>query len=954
MPIGNMFATLSPAAKSVWAKSDAFSKDPQGRTLPLTQHLADTAAVAGLIWDHYLAPHVRELLGNAIGSAADARTMAVFLAGIHDLGKAAPAFSVAMPPLAQNAADQGLPIDPQMFEYAPGTRPRHETIGQLELQAWLQQRRGIKLRPAKQLASIVGAHHGAPPDSERLLKAVEDTRAMGGTPWAAVREEFLEAAAAGTGFDRLLERGFPPLGTEIQALLSAIVIMADWIASNDKYFPLEVGNAETRASRAWAALSLPGPWRPTVIPATAAEHMSQRFSLPSGAFPRPVQDAARRAAKAMSEPGLLIIEAAMGEGKTEAALMAAEILASRFRLGGVFVGLPSQATSNAMFDRVTSWLRRLDAADGQDRLTVFLAHGKRELNDEYHELHTQAWAESRPQAVGDSPETRAERRARVVVHSWLADRKRGLLAPFTIGTIDQALMASLKTKHVMLRHLALAGKVVILDEVHAASAYMSVYLERTLRWLGALNVPVILLSATLPSAQRRALVSAYESGKGGGTASDLESSLDYPLVTTSTGPGTARGRAVESSGRRSELTFRALPPDDAALVSLLRDRLRDGGRAAVLRNTVARAQVTHALLSKAFPDADVILAHARFLAFDRAARDEELLRRFGPKNATATGPRPQILVATQVAEQSLDLDMDVMVTDLAPMDLLLQRAGRMHRHAARDTVRPTPMRSAELWIAGVDWHTTPPTPHGSYGPVYERSLLLRTLLALDIAPDRDHVATLPQDIPRLVAACYDALSPEEIPSDWAEAVADAERLAEQHRRDREVEASTFRLEEPKPNGNLTGWITAGLEDPESAQGHTGGAAVRDGMDSVEVLVVQRVGDELRVPAWHPRHGGELLPQMSAPDARLARAVQESSIAFSSAMVRRGKASDGSASLNLDGFIEYLETHSPAQWEASYELNGELIVALDEECRATVAGLDICYDKETGMEVSRHE
>ena len=222
---------------------------------------------------------------------------------------------------------------------------------------------------------------------------------------------------------------------------------------------------------------------------------------------RPVQRAAHQLTFTAPGPGLLLIEAPMGEGKTEAALLAAEVVAAKTGAAGLFVGLPTQATTDQMFSRVTDWLRRAASPP-----TVALAHGKARRNQAYRRLM--------PAGVGMDEDA-----AGLTASQWLAGRKRVLLTPVVVGTIDQLLLAGIASRHVALRFLGLTGKAVIIDEVHAYDAYMSVILGRALAWLGAARVPVILLSATLPAAARRSLLTSYAGTEVGLTGTG------YPLLT---------------------------------------------------------------------------------------------------------------------------------------------------------------------------------------------------------------------------------------------------------------------------------------------------------------------------------------------------------------------------------------------------------------------------------------
>ena len=400
-----------------------------------------------------------------------------------------------------------------------------------------------------------------------------------------------------------------------------------------------------------------------------------------------MQRAAVEAASSMVEPGLLIIEAPMGQGKTEAALMCAHVLADKFGLGGIFFGLPTMATSNPMFGRVREWL---DAVPAEDQSSITLAHSKAGLNDDYQQL--MPWSDSMA-VYDDSVDT--QREASAIVHEWFLGRKRAILADHVVGTIDQALFTGLKSKHVVLRHLGLAGKVVIIDEVHAADVYMREYLKVVLEWLGVYRAPVILMSATLPPTQRHELALAYAKGRNGRDANvALTTTDEYPLMTSVSDGIAQRGTSASATARQVALQFMGDSLDE--LIELIEDRMSDGGCVGIIRDTVARAQETFDILNSQL-NCEVMLVHSRFLAPQRARREADLVRRLGRSG----GDRPNriVVVGTQVLEQSLDVDFDLLISDIAPMDLLLQRIGRLHRH---DRQRPLPMREATCLVTGVD------------------------------------------------------------------------------------------------------------------------------------------------------------------------------------------------------------------------------------------------------------
>ena len=251
-----------------------------------------------------------------------------------------------------------------------------------------------------------------------------------------------------------------------------------------------------------------------------------------------------------------------------------------------------------------------------------------------------------------------------------------------------------------MRLFGLAGKTVIIDEVHAYDAYMMKLMERLLEWLAALGCGVVLLSATLPNKKRHDLVKAFAAGLRRNEPK-REDKL-YPRLTwvSRTYSGVEHFPASTQFSRTIlyEWVNGALPTATSQVFTLgvrLQKALADGGCAAVICNTVSRAQEVFRALKPFFSGQDVDdgqhelnLFHARFLYDDREQREGQALRRFGkPNDPKVKRPRRAVLVATQVIEQSLDLDFDLMVTEMAPVDLILQRAGRLHRHN-----RPRPER----------------------------------------------------------------------------------------------------------------------------------------------------------------------------------------------------------------------------------------------------------------------
>lgn len=764
----------------------------------------------------------------------------------------------------------------------------------------------------------------------------ESTDLAGVGPWVEVRDELLARATEQSGGAAALgELRATALSLPSQVLLTGIVIMADWIASSD-LFPLrpvsemgdpvdveeEVADVESAARlvRAWDELTLPGPWRAEHLGEDLDAVLAARFGIP-GAAARPVQRAAVCAVVAQTRPGLLIVEAPMGEGKTEAALLAAEELAARSGAGGCFIALPTQATSDAMFARALHWVRALPRqADGAPA-SVFLAHGKASLNDDFQGLR----ASSRFSSIGDRDEPQE-----AVAHWWFGGRKKGVLASFVVGTIDQVLFAGLKSKHLMLRHLALAGKVVIIDEVHAYDVYMSQYLDRVLHWLGVYGVPVVLLSATLPVGRRAELLSAYDG------ANEFAQSTDYPVVSGTHGAGQ---RAAEASPRGVEVQLEHLDDDLDTLVALLRDRLRDGGCAVVIRNTVTRVQETAERLEAELGAEHVTVNHSRFLSCDRARIDRGLLDRFGPPGADR--PVRHVVVASQVVEQSLDVDFDLVVTDLAPTDLVLQRVGRLHRHVRP---RPGPVRTPVCVAVGVeDWMAEPVRALPGSRRVYGEHALLRATALL--GPAARQTISLPDDISPLVQAAYG--DGEVCPPAWAAAAAVAQEADWERARKRKESAQGFILGESTTGKSMIGWVRAGVGDVDDDA--KGSAQVRDGEESLEVVVVQTDGaGGFTTADWIERHAGLQVPTFGPISSDLARTLAACTLRLPLALCHPGVIDDVIRALESTRAIESFQQHPL--------LKGQLVLALDAHRSAVLrhgrAHFRLTYDPRRGLSHER--
>lgn len=941
---------LSAQACSLWGKTGG--RDNPQLWLPLAVHMADTAETARLIWREWLASSVKRAICQQTGLRdTDAETLVVMLAGAHDIGKATPSFQSKVPERAEAVATTGLRVPSRCENHS------HAFMGEVLLNRWLVSR-GWDERLACGFSVVVGGHHGVYPNDEKTLGQMESrTRidpnsSMGDEEWSAIQHGLLEWVFVNSGAESLEEVfGGIVFPTKTQVLVTAIVIMADWIASNSDLFPMKErfdgwSECASRAVKAWRSLRLPK--RLTVDAPTLSREtlFHARFNnIPKDAHLRPMQSEIVSVAKNMQEPCLIIIEDSMGEGKTEGALLACEILMQKHGASGLAFLLPTQATSNAMFTRIETWLLSLLAsqqdASAQD---LHLLHGKAELNKDYESLATwqAGW-------MGDRPRTDDA----IIAHQWFGGRKRGLLAPFVVGTVDQLLMAALRTKHVQLRHLGLCGKVVVIDEVHAYDAYMSTYLDRVLYFLGSYGVPVVLLSATLPPARRTDLLNAYKGqfrkGSRRNARLKLPPRLDsgdpcYPLVsyTSSDRKTQVEYQPVESANSAKRVKVCRLNDGDAELLEELRASLVGGGCICVLRNTVSRAQKTYRMLCENL-NARIVLAHSRFIAKDRADRDAWLSNILGPK----ADERPQafVVVATQVLEQSLDIDLDLLITDVAPVDLLLQRMGRLHRHrrGAGESQRPALLRVPRCVITGVEnWDAEVPSFSKGISAVYQPAVLMRTICAIYDRMGSDEYLELPLDIAPLVEKVYGRKI--EIPLGWSDVYADFQKKEDALLQEKEERAGEWLL--PKlPRENVVGWMRNPVRIGSEMQGR---AAVRDSEETIEVAVVQGYGDEMRLLPWIAEQLGVdagLGTYADTPTDEVARAVALCTVNLPPAL---------SAPYIAEEVIDELWRMSPCMgWRESRWLKDVLPLVVNRNGEVTIAcgnkAFHLRYSQEFGLE-----
>lgn len=710
-----------------WAKTN----QAIGSWHPLALHMLDVAVVVDVILVRE-PESTRQKLAACLGLPWEqARPWIQVVTACHDLGKACPGFQIKWDPARTLIDAMGLKLRPNV-----DTAINHAFVSQLVLADLL-----IELGWAEDLAELVadavGCHHGERASPSKLEDLRGNAKSLGGNDWDEARQSLFDSLKNALDAEAIPTKATLS-GPEFM-LLAGLTSFADWIGSNDEWFPFGTPGdcedlaawIEMRRGNAERALDAIG-WSYRVPLMDSEKSFADVF----GFAPRPLQDAVAKAVSTATGPCILLVEAPMGEGKTEAAFYAHLELQRRLGHRGLYVALPTKATGNAMFARSLEFLKGFH---GDRHLDLQLLHGGTLLNDSFQDLRLRGiHAEG-----GDGS---------IQAGEWFTHKKRALLSEYGVGTVDQALMPILPVRHNFVRLWGLANRVVVFDEIHAYDAYTGTLLVHLLRWLLALESSVILLSATLPPSFRDKLAEIVGSGIP-------VPEVAYPRLSIFK-PGTVEQIAFQADpARRREIRLEGISPNLERIRDELLLRTENGGLALALVNTVQRAQDLYRLFPsseticngenavgcKLEDGTEVYLFHARFPADKRQVREDLALALFG-KNGFREGKK--ILIATQVAEQSLDLDFDVLITDLAPIDLVLQRAGRLWRHA-----RPVrPISSPTLLVAGLDGQDPPDLGKPLWwNAVYREDVLLRTWALLK---QRDSLI-LPDDIDEMVKAVYE-------------------------------------------------------------------------------------------------------------------------------------------------------------------------------------------------------
>lgn len=949
----------------LWAKTDRDEEQPE-RWHALPWHLLEVGAVAQLLWERSLPQQSKNRICARLGLSEDeAGRFIGFLASLHDIGKASTRFqSMSREQVIRLSSVYGT----EFREDQNKTALRHSLISWGLLVPLFEREFRWTPRISKRYGEITAAHHGRFWSSGEYikLKRPDEVRRTGQKAWADLHLDIFQQLRDAFGIDDSLaaklnadltnEPNFPTY--EDSLWLAGLISVADWIGSDEHYFPFNSEPAESFAQAlaiahesAKNALRLTG-WASPPLPIASNEFEDTILTI-EDLVPTKAQQLAVNLTRAMTSPGMTVVEIPMGWGKTEIALWIAAHYAETAGITGTYFALPTMATSDQLYQRVLAHLEAHVEATGRERIVpLHLLHGMAEFSvmDEMEadprgadslqqmaeriDVQSDLDADPADQIVD---ENNVVRRAR-----WFTRKKHGLLARYGVGTVDQALMSVLLTPHLFVRMFGLSGKTLIFDEVHSFDVYMSELFERLLEFLGAMGSPVVILSATLPQHLTQEMLAAY--ARGARWDVSVNALANYPRISAIDNTR-SHSITVESNPDEVPTTLHLewYPSDPDAmwddLATRLNHELHDGGTVAIICNTVASAQACYSHLKQTMQtiaDEELTLFHARFRQKERVSIQDQVLERFGKdagKNGNRERPHRHIVVATQVIEQSLDLDFDLMVSMFAPTDLLLQRAGRLQRHDRWDDERPIAFRERRrLWLIGLDKITANDGPAFFEGSkrVYGDYVLLRSWLAL---ADRESIV-IPDDVESLIEATYGAkpLVPADMRHRYDEAESNwLKKTSIQRLTSEGALVPGLDLERTGTRTDVLVRLDQLHNDPEDApEAHQSRLALtRLGPPTVSLVILSE--DDVADLSFDPKGDADIPFTKGQVRDLLRHSVSVSHYA----LVRTA-----------------IETNVPPGWEQSAHLRHRRLIVLDASGQMTLGNTAVQLDDQLGVLITR--
>lgn len=666
----------------------------------LINHMLETGIVAGCLTDTNGIYHpVLNRLSEITGYDSDTLlAKIVFICAIHDIGKIHPTF--------QGRDGETLEVLRQenLNQMSFDTRFRHEQYG-----ANIFDRLSVEdvdIKNSDIIAQIIRMHHQKEQKKNSDIDIIKIDDKEKAKKWRHIQNEIYDYIKNVFRFDNLNLINKDINKSElfvVQNAILGIMITADWIASNSYVFDNQQYEnvdefLESRKTQALKFLNNEGLIRQQIP-------VMQDFRSAFGFNGRPVQNDVEKIVH-KNDIKCMLIESDCGSGKTEAALYAAAVLGNRSGLSGIYMGLPTGVSAEAIQDRVDEFLT---------------SRGMR--NTKLYTSKSMLLREPDKKPI------------------WTDMSRQKLLAASAVGTVDQVMTAARLVRFESVRMDGLASKVLIIDEIHAYDAYMLAVIKDLLKICGELDVPVIMLSATLPISTKNDLLGVLGDG-------DIELHNGYPVISYVTKDGMVHEHVSHQYMPDKKISCELLPilNDNDKIARYAVDAIKDGGCECVIMNTVTDAICVYDKIKKNKKnDCKIILYHSRMTINVRDKTSRKILAMCG-KDRTKR-PERVIIVGTQVLEQSLDIDVDYMITAICPIDLLFQRIGRYHRHGDAGTIR-------EHVVVANTVQVLIPATLSSYGGteyVYEKCYLDATIDAIN---EHNGHLLIPSGMPDMINYVY--------------------------------------------------------------------------------------------------------------------------------------------------------------------------------------------------------
>ena len=622
-----------------------------------------------------IAKQLVELLPQNIFNESD-KSVIGFLASLHDLGKISPKFQEKLEKAIKQERGDSLDqaIEERYQFHGGATYIALRDLGITDKLAW-----------------ALGSHHRIL-IKDNLELFTSNNALLGGSSWAKERENLFKELK-----NYFQVKEIPAFDSPHVETIAGITQQADWLGSSESF---------EKPTTQWEALTSTVLKENGFIAPRIKKNLT--FEQIFGFSPRDTQ---QKFIDSVTGPGVYILEAPMGSGKTEAALYAAYKVLSQGQAKGVYFALPTCLTSLKIKERVDEFILKIQS---DQSLTSQILVGSRFDSGEF-----------------------------APAKAWFSQKNRRILDTFGVGTLDQALFASMINKRSFVTLAGLAGKVVILDEVHSYDFFTRVFLETLVKKLYSLGSTVLVLSATLSSNSKRSLLEFFPQSQS------IEFDDGYPLITSYSSRGEFNQKHAPISSQQT-VNIQTLSDMSAVLDEVVK-RAQSGEQILWIENSVADAQkIYREILAKYdVSDIELGLIHSRFLPSHRRLLEDHWVSSFGKKGIAVRKELGRILIGTQVLEQSLDIDADFLVSRLAPIDLLLQRIGRLWRHPFIE--RPqSAQRQAWIIVPQQDTEESLSEDFCATYKVYYPYILRRTKEVLS----KYHEFCLPNDIRTLIEKVY--------------------------------------------------------------------------------------------------------------------------------------------------------------------------------------------------------